>query len=264
MRLQIRLRGVRGSVATPGAGFLDFGGNTPCLEVTTPSGEMLIFDAGTGIRGLAPIDSKIFLSHFHWDHLQGLPFFAPLFRPHHCVSFYSGASTAPLREALRGQMTAPYFPLEFGKLASEIRCHQFRENEALETGGASIRPFPLNHPQGCSGFRIEAAGAVVVYATDHEHGDPVKDRILRQQSEGADILICDSQYLPEEYESHRGWGHTTWIEAVKIAKDASVKKLLLFHHDPGHDDHVMCGIEQAARERFENTEAAREGFVATL
>jgi phosphoribosyl 1,2-cyclic phosphodiesterase len=272
--LSIRIWGVRGSIPTPNAGNLKFGGNTSCIEIRTPANESLIFDAGSGIRLLgqyligeavgAPVDTKIFLTHFHWDHIQGIPFFAPLFGPRNHISFFAGSTGLPLEEALEGQMSRPYFPIDFAQVAAMRDFHQIETGEVIETGGLTIRTFPLNHPQGASGYRIECGGAVIVYATDYEHGDHKLDEVLRQNARDADILICDAQYTPESYKTHRGWGHSTWENATIVAKEARAKRLLLFHHDPIHDDETMTRIANEAKELFENTEAAWEGFTATL
>jgi phosphoribosyl 1,2-cyclic phosphodiesterase len=273
-RLRLKFWGVRGSTPTPLIENLKFGGNTSCLEIRTANDECVIFDAGSGIRALGqtliqeaagePIDTKIFLTHFHWDHIQGIPFFPPLYGPKNHISFFSGSSGRPLQETLEGQMAKPYFPVDFGQVAAKRDFHQIESGGAIETGGLKIRPFPLNHPQGASGYRIECDGVVIVYATDYEHGVRESDNILCDYAQDADILICDAQYTPAEYETHRGWGHSTWANAVILARDARADHLMLFHHDPAHDDQAMMRITQSARIQFENTTAAWEGFVAAL
>lgn len=273
---QVRLKfwGVRGSTPTPQIENLKFGGNTPCLEIRNGDNECVIFDAGSGIRALgqtliqesggAPIRARIFLTHFHWDHIQGIPFFAPLYGPNNHISFLAGSSGRPLRETLEGQMAKPYFPIDFSQVAAERDFHQIEERGVVRIGGLSVCPFPLNHPQGASGYRIECNGVSIVYATDYEHGVAESDATLCEYSQNADILICDSQYTPAEYEKHRGWGHSTWQNAVLLAKEARAEHLVLFHHDPTHDDQTMMEITQTARMQFENTTGAWEGFVAAL
>jgi phosphoribosyl 1,2-cyclic phosphodiesterase len=271
-QLRLKFWGVRGSTPTPQIENLKFGGNTPCLEIRTAENECVIFDAGSGIRALgqaliqeangAPIDTKIFLTHFHWDHIQGIPFFAPLYGPKNHISFFSGCTGRPLQETLEGQMSKPYFPIDFSQVAARRDFQQIEAGESFSTGGVTIRPFALNHPQGASGYRIEAEGVVIVYATDYEHGVKESDETLWEHAQDADLLICDAQYTPEEYETHRGWGHSTWENAAALAKNARAEHLMLFHHDPLHDDQAMMRISQEARARFENTTAAWEGFVA--
>ncbi|MCU1327381.1 MAG: hypothetical protein JWN34_2751 [Bryobacterales bacterium] len=271
---RLRFWGVRGSTPTPTIENLTFGGNTPCVEIRTADNQVIIFDAGSGIRNLGQslmkeaggqnIDASIFLTHFHWDHIQGIPFFAPIYGPKNKVSFYSGIQGRPLQETLEGQMAKPYFPVNFDQVAAQRSFHLIPRQESVKVGSATIIPFEMNHPQGAAGYRVEIGDAVIVYATDYEHGDPEHDKTLRKYAEKADILICDAQYTPAEYESHRGWGHSTWLNAVHVAKDAGARRLFLFHHDPTHDDQSMMRIAEDARMHFENAIAAWEGFVAVL
>lgn len=274
VNVRLKFWGVRGSTPTPQIENLKFGGNTPCLEVRTTENECVIFDAGSGIRALGqtllqeangePIQTKIFLTHFHWDHIQGIPFFAPLYGPKNHISFLSGSNVRPLQETLEGQMAKPYFPIDFSQVAAKRDFHQIEAGGCVHVGGLTVRPFPLNHPQGASGFRIEANGVVIVYATDYEHGVKKSDDILAEYAQDADILICDSQYTPAEYETHRGWGHSTWTNAILVAKEARADRLFLFHHDPAHNDETMMRITHMARLQFENATAASEGFDVVL
>jgi phosphoribosyl 1,2-cyclic phosphodiesterase len=253
---------------------LTFGGNTSCVEVRTASNQCLIFDGGSGIRNLgqnllkeaagSPISVKLFLTHFHWDHIQGIPFFAPIYGPKNSVDFYTGVQGRPLQETLEGQMAKPYFPVDFDQVAARRQFNVIEPGGAVECDGVKVIPFPMHHPQGASGYRIEVGGRVIVYATDYEHGHPTLDDTLREYASGADVLICDAQYTPTEYEKHKGWGHSTWINAVHVARDTKTKQLFLFHHDPTHDDQQMMRITEDARMQFENTTAAWEGFVAVL
>lgn len=272
--MTVRFRGVRGSTPTPQAENLRFGGNTACVEIRTPTGECLIFDAGSGVRSLgqelvhdaggAPIEANIFLTHFHWDHIQGLPFFAPIYGEKNTVTFHSGRTGRALQEALEGQMAQPYYPIGLAQVAARRVFREMDSGSDLEVAGALVRPFALNHPQGASGYRIQCGRSVVVYATDYEPGVPEYDEILLAHARGADILICDAQYTPEEYECHRGWGHGTWLETTALARRAGAKQLVLFHHDPSHDDHTMARIQVAARTEFPQSVAAWEGLAATL
>jgi phosphoribosyl 1,2-cyclic phosphodiesterase len=273
-RVRLRFWGVRGSTPTPQVENLTFGGNTSCVEIRTAGNECIIFDAGSGIRNLGqclmkeaagePIGVKLFLTHFHWDHIQGIPFFAPIYGPQNSIAFYTGVEGRTLQETLEGQMAKPYFPVDFAQVAAAREFHSIERGGAVEADGLRIIPFPLNHPQHASGYRIEADGIAIVYATDYEHGDAQLDRTLRDYSAGADVLICDAQYTPAEYEKHRGWGHSTWLNAVQVARDAAVGQLFLFHHDPAHDDQQMMRITEESRRQFENTTAAWEGFAVSL
>lgn len=271
-RLQLKFWGVRGSIPTPQPDNLGFGGNTTCLEVRLPNEEVIIIDGGTGLRYLGmslmkdfanqKLSLRVLMTHFHWDHIQGIPFFAPLYLPDNQVSFYSDRPAERIQDILEGQMSSPYFPVRFEHMAAKRRFFQI--DPELRVGDLTIRSFPMNHPQGAAGYRLERNGAVLVHASDLEHGDPKYDRILRDHAQNADVLIYDAQYTPEEYASKQGWGHSTYVEAARTAKDANVKKLILFHHDPGHDDKFMEQIVQQARQHFENTEAAAQGRVICI
>lgn len=272
-RLQLKVWGVRGSIPTPVRENLGYGGNTPCLEVRSASGQILIIDAGTGIRDLGnslveelggqPMSLRVFLSHFHGDHIHGLPFFAPLNYAENEVTFYARPRSASLEEVLGAHIREPFFPVDFSSFVA-------RKNpvdiglEPLTLEDVTVRPFPLAHPQGATGYRIESQGATIVYASDHEHGDPELDDTLRELSRDADILIYDAQFTPEEYERHRGWGHSTWLEATRVAREAGVGQLILFHHSPFRDDESLDRVVGEAKSHFANTVAAREGSAFAL
>ncbi len=274
--IRIRPWGVRGSIPTPSPGVLKFGGNTPCIEVVFVSEDgqekRMILDAGTGIRNLGmellqlngpDKDFHIFLTHFHWDHVQGLPFFAMLYDKAATITFYSSRAPEELKEILWGQMMTPYFPVRFDDIAASVHFVQISERP-MKFGGAEVSCFCLTHPQGAAGLKMVHGGRTVVYATDHEHGEAAADRRLLDAARGADLLFYDSQYTPEEYASRHGWGHGTWVEATRVGAEAGVKQLVLFHHDPGHDDAQMERIVASARERFPCTSAAIEGQIITI
>lgn len=272
-KLLLRFWGVRGSTPSSGPGFLEFGGNTACLEVRGPSGEILIFDGGSGLRKLGNAMAKerpaggreipFFLTHFHWDHIQGIPYFQPLFDGRNQVTFHSMRREIETQHALDTQMSTPYFPFDFEALPASRRFARMGL-DPVECHGVRVKAFPMNHPQGAIGYRIEHNGASIVYASDLEHGDPKLDRVLRENASGADILIFDAQYTPAEYEAKRGWGHSTWLEATSVARDAGVKRLILIHHDPDREDSQLHKIVNLAREKFESTEAASVGLTIHL
>jgi phosphoribosyl 1,2-cyclic phosphodiesterase len=268
-RLKIRFWGVRGSLPTPLRENLGFGGNTACVQIESATGETLIFDAGSGIRELGdcmiresgnkPLDIHLFMSHFHWDHVLGLPFFAPIFDPKNVVTINSSPYSAPLKPAMRGVLSAPYFPVEFDALPSHVSLREVPPS-GRHVGSTKVTPFPVGHPQGACGYRVEAAGAAAIYVPDREPGNQELDRVILDYCQGADVLIHDGQYTPEEYRAHQGWGHGDWKEAARVAGAAQVKRLILFHHDPAHSDEVVSGIVEQTRSLFPSTEAAREGW----
>ena len=259
--MQLRFWGVRGSAAVPGPETLEFGGNTSCVELEG-AGDAAFFDAGTGIRaaGLHVAASRIhvFLTHLHWDHIQGIPFFAPLYDAGKHVTFYA---PRPLRHALEGLMGAPYFPVEFGSLPAKVELVELGQRVAL--GAVTVRAIEVNHPQGACAYRVDGS-ASFVYAPDREHGDARLDPLFLDEVRGTTALVVDSQYTPEEYETHRGWGHSTWLEAARVAREAGVQSLVLFHHDTAHSDDVLRRIEANARREFADTIMAKEGWVFEL
>lgn len=265
--IRLKFWGVRGSTPTPQLENLRYGGNTSCLELRLPDNQSIIFDAGSGLRNLgsvllkeangAALDLKVFLTHFHWDHIQGIPFFGPLFQSGNRVTFHSHCDGS-LEEILEGQMSRPYFPIDLASVAARREFVEL-DSQAVSFSGITVRPFPLNHPQGAVGYRIEAGKTVIVYATDLEHGHPHLDGVLREYAAAADLLIYDAQYTPENYPKYRGWGHSTWVEAVRVAREAHAKQLLLFHHDPSYDDTCLDAIGEIARQQFACVAPAVEG-----
>jgi len=271
-RMQVRFWGVRGSIPAPGPATSGFGGNTSCVEIVAPGArEALVFDAGSGIRALGydllrrpapPGGVHLVFTHFHWDHVQGLPFFPPLFREDGAVHFHATCEPGELQHILEAQMRPPYFP--FALDATPGRKTFSRLESGCSLDGVGVEPFPLRHPQPCSGYRIAAGGAVAVYATDTELGDPQYDGTLIDHCRGADVLICDAQNTVDEEDRRRGWGHSSWRQAAAIAAEAGVGELVLFHHDPGRTDAEVDDIVLAARAHFPRTRGAREGEVLAL
>lgn len=271
--------GVRGSTPTVDPATWRFGGNTPCLELIAPDGTQFILDCGTGLRTLGsrwgtadsprPADAHIFVTHYHWDHIQGLPFFSPLYVERNEFQFYSFRSKFLGRDSLRQvfetQMALPYFPVDFSAMSARRKFREVEGGETFRVGDNEITAGWLNHPQGCLGFRIETPAGTVAYATDNEPGDPVLERSLRELVAGADIFINDAQFTPTQLATTRkGWGHSSWKEGVKIAREVGAKTLVLFHHDPDSTDRMVDGILREAREEFDAVFAASEGMVITL
>ena len=271
----VRFWGVRGSIAAPGPSTVAVGGNTSCVEVCV-AGERVIFDAGTGVRALGetlqhrgPVRASLFLSHVHWDHIQGLPFFAPLYEEDALLRTYAGRETGrTLRGALAGQMAFPYFPVRFDDVTASVTCTDLAPRDRVEVGarGVTVHGVSGHHPDGAFIYRLEHKGHAVVYATDLESSPEVDARVI-EIARGADVLILDAQYTPEEYagdggkRAKVGWGHSTMLDAARLAREAGVGTLALFHHDPGQSDAAVADKERRAREVFERTVAAREGAV---
>ena len=272
--------GVRGSTPTVDPATWRYGGNTPCLELTAPDGSRFILDCGTGLRVLGSRwttpagngrnpEIHIFVTHYHWDHIQGVPFFAPLYAESNEFCFYSFRSKHLGRDSLKQvfetQMAMPYFPVNMSAMTAKKRFMEVSGGESFSIGENKITARHLNHPQGCLGFRIETPGGVIAYATDNEPGDPKLDAELEELALGADIFVNDAQYTPEQLATTRkGWGHSSWREGVKVARRAGAKTLVLFHHDPDSTDRMVDGLLRQAREEFDSVFAASEGMAITL
>jgi phosphoribosyl 1,2-cyclic phosphodiesterase len=268
--MRVKFWGVRGSTPTPQAGNLRYGGNTSCVEVRHEN-SLYIFDCGTGFRTLGqqleseangqPIRAHIFVSHFHWDHIQGIPFFRPLYEnSENQFAFHSSRRTRTLERVMEEQMASPYFPVNTSEMKATRNFYDIEEGQT-QVDTATVSALWLNHPQGCMGFRLETKDGILVYATDNEPGDEVFDKNVRKLAEGADVLIYDSQYLPEEYAARRrGWGHSHWREAVNIVMESGTRELVLFHHDPDHDDELIDKVVAEARNYYPRVRAAAEGM----
>ncbi len=297
---RLRLWGVRGSIPVPGPGTVRYGGNTACVEIRADE-ELIVLDAGSGIRelGLAlenefgsrPINLSLLITHVHWDHIQGFPFFVPAYNDKNQIRIFgfNGANSG-LQEILKGQMATPFFPVALYDLPGRI---QFENPESMEfkIGKVRIHARRMNHPGVCVGYRVLTSKGSIAYLPDHEPYDAFKlhaskshllspeqtqKRAREDRAElvkflhGSDILILDSQYTDEEYQAHVGWGHGSLSSAISLAADAGVRKLILFHHDPTHNDQTIDKMVQTARKlaaKCKNdleVEGAREGAEMTL
>lgn len=273
--MRVRFWGVRGSTPTPQMENMGVGGNTSCTEIRTDSNEILIFDGGTGIRllgkelerefGEQPIRGHILFSHFHLDHIQGIPFFRPLYNPNNHFTFYfAGRRDANLvMDALSGMMANPYFPVNISKLPSSRKYVDLVEG-TFNLADTKTLVLPLDHPQGCVGYRITQDGKSIAYCTDVEHGTEWSDRNIQTLAKDSDLLIVDSQYTPEELTEHAGWGHSSWKQAVETGVKAGARKIALYHHDPYHEDSAIEEILCHASKLHPNVIAAREGLEVTV
>ena len=269
--LSVRFWGVRGTVPCPGPGTLRYGGNTACVEMRCGQ-ERLIFDAGTGLRVLGNdlvqrkggIAAHIFLTHTHMDHLQGLPFFRPAYLAQNRFEFWSGhlrRQGQTLQDVIGRMMQWPFFPVPMDIMHACIAFHDFDAGEVLQPlPGITVRTAALNHPGGSTGYRVDYAGRSACYVTDTEHRDGQRDQAVLDLVAGADLMIYDATYTDEEFARYRGWGHSTWQEAVRIAKAAGVRRVVTFHHDPDHDDDALDRIAARMQDRMDGAVVAREGM----
>ena len=288
MRYRVTFWGARGSIPTPGPTTARYGGNTPCIAIQgegSASNRLVVLDAGTGIRPLGQLLSTngshridILVSHTHWDHIQGLPFFAPFFRPQNQVRIWGAKQgEVDLEVILRQQMNPVVFPVPLDKLAAELKVRHV-DTGTFEIEGFSVQAMRLRHPGTTLGFRLtpKDGGASMAYVTDNELGPggdydvgPNWRRDFVRFLTGVDLLVHDAMFTPEELERHRGWGHSSNLEAVTLAAEAGAKRLVLFHHRPEHDDAAVDrlleqAIEAAARAGRIEVTAATEGMELNL
>lgn len=269
--MKIRFYGTRGSIPICEPQYQEFGGNTTCVLVEV-SDNIGILDAGTGIRNLGKelvtdqhlgIDRSVFIafSHFHWDHIQGLPFFLPAYdeKRHFIISAIGRERYGKdLKSIFQMQMQRDYFPVPLDGMGATIDFHQ-TEEDSLVFENVTATALKHNHPGDAYSYRIEGKrdGKVLVFCTDIEHGDEVDANIV-ELAKDADLLIHEAQYTPDELPKHKGWGHSSWEQAVEVAKRASVKKLAITHHDPDHDDAFLRNVEKQVQAQFPNAVLARE------
>ncbi|HBW56906.1 MAG TPA: MBL fold metallo-hydrolase [Oscillatoriales bacterium UBA8482] len=269
--------GVRGSIACPGSETVRYGGNTPCVEMRVGS-ERLIFDGGTGLRVLGqsllsqmPVTGHLFFSHYHWDHIQGFPFFVPAFIK--INTFYIYGTIAPdgstVQHRLNDQMLHPNFPVPLQIMGADLKFVDINVGKSIKiSDDIVVETALLNHPGEAVGYRVNWHNYAAAYVSDTEHFPDRLDENVLFLARDADVLIYDATYSDEQYHSEKtskvGWGHSTWQEAVKVAKAANVKRLVIFHHDPLHNDDFMDKVGEQVAERFPNSLIAREGLSIQL
>ncbi|MBF2019114.1 MAG: MBL fold metallo-hydrolase [Hydrococcus sp. C42_A2020_068] len=275
-QFHIKFWGVRGSIPCPGTDTVRYGGNTSCIEMQI-GGERLIFDGGTGLRVLGesmlaemPVQAHLFFTHTHWDHIQGFPFFVPAFVKGNRFRIYAipAPNGATIEQRLHDQMLHPNFPVPLQIMQADLQFYDLEIGETIKIGELVVETARLNHPGVAVGYRVNWRGLSAAYITDTEHFPDRLDENVLWLSREADAVIIDATYTDEEYYDDKcskvGWGHSTWQEAVKIAKAAKVKQLILFHHDPSHNDDFLDRLGERAALAYPNTILAREGLSIEL
>lgn len=283
--MRIRFWGVRGSIPSPGPDTVRHGGNTTCIEVETDEGQIIILDAGTGIHPLGysllkrmPLKCSIFISHTHWDHIQGLPFFVPIFIPGNELQIYGALDPVyqrSIKDTLNRQMEYCYFPVREAELKADMQYETLRERQTVEIGSAKVTNILMNHPVLCFGYRIECGGKSLFFTGDNEPlyniykpGDDyydeyedliaVKNGMLADFIRDVDVLIADSAYTEAEYPLKKGWGHGTFDSCMALAKNAGAKALYLTHHEPLRKDGDLDAIFDGLREKYSHQQGVPE------
>ncbi len=270
--MKIKFWGVRGSIPSPSPQTVKIGGNTTCIEVEVED-KILVFDAGTGMRYLGldlmtrvekyHNEINIFFTHFHWDHIQGFPFFVPAFIKKNKINIFGSEKLNDrLEVVLKGQMESPFFPIKLEQMGAQITFHELIKYE-LQMNNIVVKVIKLNHPNESFGYKVIDNDKIIVIATDFEH---FKDEQLNSnfvnEIKNADILVYDSQYTPEEYENKQGWGHSTYKSGVEMSLKANVKNLILTHHDPSHTDEKIFEIEKLAQQMVRNSNSSLKVMAA--
>ncbi len=273
MTFLVKFWGVRGSIACASTNHMKYGGNTSCIEVVV-NGQRLILDAGTGIRQLGNEmqnsgmhDFHILLTHTHWDHINGFPFFTPAYNKDMAIEIMAGhlIDKGGIRDVLSAQMDNPMFPVPLEAMTAKIKFTDFKAGQSFDLyEDIHIRTAPLNHPNGSTAYRIDYDGKSMVYVTDTEHVPGETDQNVVDLIQDADLVIYDSTYTEEEFPAKVGWGHSTWNEGVRLCKMANVKRLAIFHHDPDHYDEFMDDIAKQAHAEWPGSFVSREGMTIDL
>ncbi len=268
---KLRIWGARGTVPTPNAKKMRFGGHTCCLAAELAEDEVVVLDAGSGIRPLGqrlastrdgkPTRYHLFFSHYHLDHVEGFPYFQPLYDPNSTITIYGADSEGlGVDRILKTLMAPPYFPVPLSDVPATVDYVSLVD-QSFRIQNVDVDILPLTHPGGSLCYRLSHGDNRVIFATDHEHGDPATDEALVRFADGARYVIYDTTYVEHEYESLRkGWGHSTWYAAVQLALRARVENLILFHHHPDYTDDELAAVCRVAQVEFENTSIAAQGM----
>jgi phosphoribosyl 1,2-cyclic phosphodiesterase len=276
--VRIRFWGTRGSIPTPGQRTVRYGGNTACVEVRDRSGSLLVLDAGTGLRELGidllqrngggPLSFDLFLSHLHWDHIQGIPFFRPAYDKRTAIRIHAPQHPKPLKELLGLGMDDPFFPVDLDAVPGQIQMAEFPSGTERTAGPFRVRATRIYHPAPALAYRVEADGRSMVYATDTEDPFSGTENPVVALAKDVDVLVHDAQYQDDDYK--KGWGHSTIASAVDVAVKANAKRLVLYHHDPERSDDALDKVgadaQRLARERGSTAEVlvAYEGMELTV
>lgn len=272
----VKFWGVRGSVPTPGKDTIRYGGNTSCIEMQI-AGKRLIFDGGTGLRELGeeimqevPVEAYMFFTHYHWDHIQGFPLFTPAFTPGNTFHIYG--AIPPEGKSMKKHFIQRVLhynsPIPLNGIQADLRFYELQHGEKMMLDDIEIETGSLNHPNTAMGYRVTWNGRSVVYCSDTEHFPDRLDESVVYLARNADVLIYDAMYTDDEYHNPKsskvGWGHSTWQEAIKVAKAAGVKRVVIFHHEPTHSDDFLDEIAKKVKAAFPDAVMAREGLVLPM
>ncbi len=266
-RVRIRFWGTRGSIPTPGQRTVRYGGNTACVEVRAADGSLLVLDAGTGLRelglslnGAGPLEMELLLSHLHWDHIQGIPFFRPAYDPTTRIRIHGPAQQRPLHDMLGVGMDDPFFPVNLDGIPAQLVIDDLASDGQVRLGAFDVRATKVFHPAPCLAYRVEADGRALVYATDTEDPFSGRENPVIALATGADTLVHDAQYLERDFKPT--WGHSTIDTAVDVALRAGVRRLVLYHHDPDRTDDALDLIGVEAQKRAHESDPGLEVVVA--
>lgn len=279
--MEIKFWGTRGSIPVPGKNTIKYGGNTPCVEVKTAGGKTIILDGGSGLRELGnhitknkADDISIFISHYHWDHIQGIPFFAPLYENNKTITFFGLHSLGiGIEKLLKNQMNPNHFPIDFSKVSAKIKFHEVSLNEVFNIDDVRIETFLVNHPAPALTFKLTEDTKTLIYMTDNEiklneknPGDPEQLEVLNHKTikfcENADYLIHDAMYDESSIKSKKGWGHSSNISLAYFSIFAKVKNLILFHYNPDFTDEKIDSLLEETKNFLSSKKSSINCFAA--
>lgn len=259
-----RFLGTRGTIPISGKQFAKYGGNTSCLAIPTDSEKCVILDGGSGLYNLNSSQKfkeyHIFLTHLHWDHICGIPLFTPFYSHDSKIFLYVEEKPITYDDFLQVLFNPPFFPVPRATLKANIQLKHIKGGMNFKIDDVSVFAAEGNHPDGALMYRVNKLGRSLIYATDYEHGTP-KDDFLIEFAYKSDYFVFDTTYAPEEYKTKKGWGHSTYEVGAWFAEKAEVKNLILFHHNPDHDDEVIDSMAKASQELYQSTICSYDGLV---